>query len=64
MGAAEEYAGFQRVFRHYVILRLTAYAIELSLPDSKQREELVGMFRHATDFCIGDTLEAMPSRIS
>lgn len=59
VGAAEEYAGFQRVFRHYEILRLTAYAVMGSLPVSKQREELAGMFKEATDICIGDTLEAV-----
>jgi hypothetical protein len=57
--AAEEYAGFRRVFRHYEILRLTAYVIAGSLPDSKQREELAGMFKEATDLCIGDTLNAI-----
>ena len=59
VGAAEEYAGFQRVFRHYEILRLTAYAIMGSLPVSKQCEELAGMFKDATDICLGDTLEAV-----
>ena len=57
--AAEEYTGFRRVFRHYEILRLTAYVIAGSLPDSKQREDLAGMFKEATDICIGDTLEAV-----
>ena len=57
--AADEYAGFPRIFRHYEILRLTAYAIVKSLPTSKQREEFAKMFKEATDSCIADTLKAV-----
>lgn len=57
--AAEEYEGFQRVFRHYKILRLTAYAIECCISDSEKRDELRRMFKEGTDICIKDTLEAL-----
>ena len=57
--AAEEYEGFSRVFHHYKILRLTAYAIECCVSNSEKRNELHHMFNEGTDICIKDTLEAI-----
>ena len=59
VGSAEDYAGFQRVFYHFVLLRLTAYAIEESLPVSKQRKDFSRMFKEGTDICIKETLDAI-----
>ena len=57
--AAESYVGFERVFRHYKILRLTAYAIGCCISDPEKRDELSCMFKEATNICARDTLEAV-----